>query len=85
MSWRLLYTPHAERDIGRLDPAIRRRLRVALENLALDPVKGARKLTDSALGEYRARVGDWRVIFDLRGTDIVVLRVGHRREIYRHR
>ncbi|MBN2862947.1 MAG: type II toxin-antitoxin system RelE/ParE family toxin [Bacteroidales bacterium] len=29
------------------------------------------------------RIGDYRVIFDLVGEDIVVLRVGYRKEIYR--
>ncbi|HEC97176.1 MAG TPA: hypothetical protein ENI58_03340 [Nitrospirae bacterium] len=28
-------------------------------------------------------MGDYRVIFDIEGTDIVVLRAGHRKEIYR--
>ncbi len=40
-------------------------------------------MTDSSLGSYRFRVGDYRVIFDLEGEEIVVLRVGHRKEIYR--
>ena len=43
----------------------------------------AERLTESELGSYRFRVGDYRVIFDLEGDEIVVLRVGHRREIYR--
>ncbi len=40
-------------------------------------------LTDPQLGTYRFRVGDFRVIFDLHGRDIVILRVGHRKSIYR--
>ena len=43
----------------------------------------AERLTESELGSYRFRVDDNRVIFDLEGDEIVVLRVGHRREIYR--
>jgi mRNA interferase RelE/StbE len=35
------------------------------------------------LGPYRFRIGDYRVIFDLVDDEIVVLRVGHRREIYK--
>ena len=31
----------------------------------------------------RKRIGNYRVIFDLEDKDIVVLRVGHRKEIYR--
>jgi mRNA interferase RelE/StbE len=35
------------------------------------------------LGAYRFRIGDYRVVFDLEGDEIVILRVGHRRDIYR--
>ncbi len=38
---------------------------------------------NSSLGSYRFRIGDFRVIFDIEKDEIVVLRVGHRREIYR--
>ncbi|MCK4791223.1 MAG: type II toxin-antitoxin system RelE/ParE family toxin [Desulfobacteraceae bacterium] len=41
------------------------------------------KLFDPALGTYRFRIGDYRVIFDIEGEEIVVLRVGHRKDIYR--
>jgi len=41
------------------------------------------RLTDPRIGTYRFRVGDYRVIFDVEGNEIIVLRVGHRREIYK--
>ena len=31
------------------------------------------------------RIGDYRVIFDIEGNDIVVLRAGHRKEIYKRK
>lgn len=31
---------------------------------------------------FRLRVGDWRLIFDQEGETIIVMSVGHRREIY---
>ncbi|MEK6777642.1 MAG: type II toxin-antitoxin system RelE/ParE family toxin [bacterium] len=43
----------------------------------------AKRLTDSRLGSYRFRIGDYRVIFDIEGDQIVVLRVGHRSRIYK--
>ena len=46
-------------------------------------MKYASKLTDPSLGTYRFRIGDYRVIFDIEGEEIVVLRVGHRKDIYR--
>ena len=47
-----------------------------------DPLKYGERITDPRLGSYRFRIGD-RVVFDLEGEEIVVLRVGHRREIYK--
>ena len=47
------------------------------------PLDYAESLTDSTLGSYRFRVGDYRIICDIEGRDIVVLRIGHRRELYK--
>jgi mRNA interferase RelE/StbE len=49
----------------------------------MDPLAYARKLTNPKIGTYRFRVGDHRIIFDLVGGDLVILRIGHRKEIYR--
>ncbi|MBI5235651.1 MAG: type II toxin-antitoxin system RelE/ParE family toxin [Deltaproteobacteria bacterium] len=48
-----------------------------------DPFKYAERLTDSNLGTYRFRIGDYRIIFDVEDNTIVVLRAGHRKEIYK--
>lgn len=40
-------------------------------------------MVDPRLGTYRFRIGDYRIIFDIEGEEIVILRIGHRREIYR--
>jgi mRNA interferase RelE/StbE len=79
----LVYTRRAERDIVKLDPAARERIGRALLRFRQSPLAHAEALIDSSLGSYRFRIGDYRVVFDLEGTEIVVLRVGHRREIYR--
>ena len=85
MKYRLVYTQRAERDIRGLDPGIRERLGKSLLQYSEEPLKHAEKLTDSSLGDFRFRIGDYRVIFDILGDKIIVLRVGHRREIYRRR
>ncbi len=48
-----------------------------------DPVEFAESLVRSELGSYRFRVGDYRVIFDLEDDGLIVLLIGHRRDIYR--
>ena len=83
MMFNLVYTQRAVRDIRNLDPTIRPRVDKKLLRYKEDPLKYAEKITDPKLGSYRFRIGDYRVIFDLEGKDIVILRVGHRRDIYR--
>ena len=83
MTYRLIYTQRAIRDIQGLEPNIRQRIGKTLLRFEEDPLNHAQKLSYSRLGAYRFRIGDYRVIFDLEGEDIIVLRVGHRRDIYR--
>jgi len=83
MAYRLVYTERAARDIRKLDIVARKRLKKALEKLLEKPIDHSTKLINHRIGEYRFRVADHRVIFDLIDNDIVVLRVGHRRDIYR--
>ena len=85
MKYTLIYTQRAERDIAGLDSKAKERIGKTLLRYKEDPFKYAEKLSDPILGTYRFRIGDYRVIFDLEGNEIVVLRVGHRREIYRRR
>lgn len=79
----LTYSPRAEKDIKKLDRLLQARLKAALERFAKNPFLYAEKLQDRDLGSYRFRLGEYRIIFDVEGNKIMVLRVGHRREIYR--
>jgi mRNA interferase RelE/StbE len=83
LKYRLVYTQKAFKDLKNLDPQVRQRIGQSLKRLENDPLKFARKLTDPRIGSYSFRIGEYRVVFDVEGEEIVVLRVGHRREIYR--
>ena len=48
------------------------------------PLAFAKTLINYSLGQYRFRVGDYRITFDLDSdSTIIILHIGHRREIYR--
>lgn len=82
--FRLLYTKQALDDIKKLDTVVKKRIAETLERYVSNPFLFARKLTKPKLiGQYRCRVGDYRVIFNVRGKNILILSVGHRREIYK--
>ena len=83
MKYRLVYTQRVIKDTGKLEPDIKQRIGKSLLRYEENALKYAEKLTDSRLGTYRFRVGDYRVIFDLEQNEIVVLRIGHRRNIYK--
>jgi mRNA interferase RelE/StbE len=40
-------------------------------------------LVNFEIGSYRFRIGDYRVIFDVVDEKIIILTLGHGREIYR--
>ena len=83
MSYNLVYTHRAEKDIRKLDSSIKRQIGKAILKLQGNPLEYSEKLTDPKIGTYRFRTGDYRVVFDIEGKDIVILRVGHRKEIYK--
>jgi mRNA interferase RelE/StbE len=83
MSYKLVYTRRAEKDIKKLDPSIKHQIGKALLKLQDNPLEHSEKLTNFEIGTYRSRTGDYRVVFDIEGKDVVILRVGHRKEIYK--
>ncbi len=74
------FTPLATRQWLKLSPQVRDRIQKKLENLATTGHGDVKKLKGQA--GARLRVGDWRVIFYEEAGSIVVVGVGHRREIY---
>lgn len=83
MSYKLVYTRTAFNDIKKLDSVVKKRIKKRIEEFLKDPIRSAKRLTSSSIGDYRWRVGNYRVVFDIDKNNIVILRVGHRREIYR--
>lgn len=48
-----------------------------------DPLSFAEPLTKNDLGQYRFRIGDYRVVFDLEDEILVIHDVDNRKDIYR--
>lgn len=75
----------ALRALGKLDKPVRRRIQTAIDRLADDPRPvGVRALTGRP-GLSRLRVGNYRVIYEIKDAQLLVLVVdlGHRSMIYR--
>lgn len=71
MTYKLVYTRRSEKDIKKLDPSVRKQIGKALQKLQISPAEYSEKLTDPKIGTHRFRIGDYRVIFDIEGEDIV--------------
>ncbi|MDQ3480895.1 MAG: type II toxin-antitoxin system RelE/ParE family toxin [Actinomycetota bacterium] len=87
MTYRVSLTPTAARQLRKFDPQARRRIQAVLELLAVEPRPPAATRLVGGSGEWRVRTGDYRVVYDIEDDKllVLVLRVGHRREIYRAR
>jgi mRNA interferase RelE/StbE len=85
MTYKLIYTQRAVKDIQKLDKQIKTRIGEALQRFKENPFHNAVKLADVSLGTYRYRMGEYRIVFDIVDDEIVILRVGHRKDIYKRR
>lgn len=70
------------KDLRKLDRGNQVRVRHALGDIKADPYNG-RKVLNAAIGQYRWRVGDLRIRYDIEGQNIFVLRVLKREDAYR--
>jgi mRNA interferase RelE/StbE len=84
-TYSVLLRPAALRDLKRLPSDIRVRVEAVIDRLREHPrPPGSRKLVGFE-HEWRARVGDYRVLYiiDDSRRQVVIARVAHRREAYR--
>jgi mRNA interferase RelE/StbE len=83
LKYRVIIERQAERQIRRLASDVQRRILIAALGLADDPRPfGYLKLTGS--DEYRIRVGNYRIVYRIDDTNVIVsvVRAGHRSSVY---
>jgi len=81
----LVIPPDVLRQLAAMPKKDRERLLDALELVAAEPAKRHAIVTRMVgqPGVWRLRKGDWRAVFRLVEDDVILDRVGHRREVYR--
>lgn len=85
--WRLEFSKRADKQLSKMDPPIRRVIITwLLKHIdgCLDPRALGKSLTGNRSGKWRYRVGDYRILCEIRDNDLVVLaiEIGHRRDVY---
>ncbi|MEK7528542.1 MAG: type II toxin-antitoxin system RelE/ParE family toxin [Patescibacteria group bacterium] len=84
----LFYAQSARDDLKRLDHSVASRILRKLDFFIKqkNPLEFAKKLKNFNIGDYRFRVGDYRVIFDINSRGVIavlmVLRIKHRKDVY---
>lgn len=89
MAWKIEFLPEAEKDLNGIDRPVVHRILNFLNN-RIKPLDNPRKIGEALkgpeLGKYwKYRIGDYRIICQIKEKEITILvvRVGHRKEIYR--
>jgi mRNA interferase RelE/StbE len=84
MKYRLEYLQSVvEVDIPALPKSARERIRTEIERkLSTHPIEFGKPLQYSLKGCRRLRVGDYRVVFRIEGDCVVIVKIGHRKEVY---
>ncbi len=83
-SYKLLIKPSAAKEIESIPKTDRLRVVDRIQSLATDPRPvGCTKLSGEE--KYRVRQGDYRMLYEIQDHELMatVIRVGHRREVYR--
>ena len=85
MTYRVTLAPAAARQLRKLDPPARRHIQATLELLADNPRPPAATQLVGGSGEWRVRTGNYRVAYEIEDDVllVLVLAVGHRRDVYR--
>lgn len=82
---KFIFKESAAQQIRKLDRPIRIRILKKLQFYLTqqNPLKFAEPIRDSRFGHWRFRIGDCRVLFDVKDDIIIVLKLGDRKDIYK--
>ena len=79
----IAFKSSVEHDLKRLDRPVARRLLDQLERVLADDPDAGEPLRGEFRGLYKYRVGDYRVVYTKTADGVLVLRIGHRKDVYR--
>ena len=83
MAYNIVYKKSVHRDLKRIPKLETDRLLNQIETELAKKADAHPTLKGPFAGLRRCRSGDYRVIYAILGDDVLVLRIGHRKDIYR--
>jgi mRNA interferase RelE/StbE len=83
LAYNIVYKKSVYRDLHKLSKAEVRRILSQIEQELSKKPESYPLLKGQFAGLRKYRIGDYRVIYALVGTDILILRIGNRRNVYK--
>ncbi len=86
MAYQVLLTAHARRELNRFPRKVQGRIVAKISSLADHPRPAQAKRLTASGHLWRVRSGDYRIVYQIEDEAliVVVVRIGHRREVYRN-
>ena len=83
MTYNVVYKKSVHRDLKKLPKAEINRILDQIEQELIKKPESYPVLKGKFAGLRKYRIGDYRVIYALVGTDVIVLRIGNRKDVYK--
>ncbi len=83
MAYKILYKTSVSRDLKRLSKSQARRILNQIDRELSKKADSNPVLKGQFAGLRKYRIGDYRVIYSILGDDVLILRIGHRRDVYK--
>jgi len=79
MTWGLLITSPAERDLRHIPPDDLKRVNITFDAMTADPYGGDTRMLRGTGGAFRRRTGNWRIVFELHAEKHLIVVLGIKR------
>ena len=83
MTYNIIYKKSVQRDLKKLSKPEAKRILDLIEKELIKQPESNPVLKGQFAGLRKYRVGDYRVIYALLGLDILILRIGNRKDVYK--
>lgn len=82
---KIIFSENAFRQLLKLERIVQKRINSKLDFYLSqnNPLDFAERLTDYKFGDWRFRIGDYRILFDAEKDKIIILKIGHRKDSYK--
>ena len=82
MKYQIEFKPKTIKDCKGIEKSVLRTIFAKIEALKNDLQGDVKKLANFT-PEYRLRVGDYRILFEIQDDKIIIYRIRHRMEVYK--